>query len=487
MLANQGIEYPEPPIFERGAEGRDSGHCPFPDVKDVRIPSRLLRKDVLLLPEASEVEVVRHYTRLSRMNYGVDIGMYPLGSCTMKYNPKVCEDCANLTGFRDIHPLFPLKFVQGALKVMYELEQSLKEISGMDAITLAPSAGAHGELTGLKIIRKALEKRGENRKKMLVPDTAHGTNPASCTLNGFDAYEVKSSEMGILTPETIRAVMDENTAGIMITNPNTLGLFETHIIEIAKIIHEKGGYVYGDGANLNAILGVVRPKDLGVDVIQFNLHKTFGTPHGGGGPGSGPVGVVQELERFLPVPRVIKKEDGTFDLSYDFPDSIGRVRSFYGQFGVMVKALAYIKGLGAKGLKKVAQMAVLNARYLATRLRNSYHLPYPYPCMHEVVFSDKRLAKLDVHTMDIAKRLIDHNFHPPTIYFPLIVSGALMIEPTETEDKATLDSFVDAMEAIAKEAQESPQTVRSAPHLTYISRPDEVEAGRKPSLTWKSP
>jgi glycine dehydrogenase subunit 2 len=481
MGATSGIEFTEPSIFEIGDKADD-----LSKVKErawgINIPQHLLRKTRLGLPQVSEVQVVRHFTRLSRRNFGVDVGFYPLGSCTMKYNPRVCEDMASLEGFIAIHPYFPREFVQGALSVMWRLEQALKEISGMSFISLAPAAGAHGELCGLKVIRKALEKRGNPRKKVLVPDTAHGTNPASSKLCGYEPVEIKVSHLGILDKESVEKAMDEDVACLMVTNPNTLGLFERELSTISKIVHAKGGFVYGDGANLNAILGHAKPSLLGIDCLQFNLHKTFGTPHGGGGPGAGPIGVSEELEPFLPVPRLVRVEDGSLALSEDFIESIGRVRSFYGQFLVMVKALTYIFALGAEGLRDVAEMAVLNANYIRAMLKDDYHLPYDRVCMHEVVFSDKYLAKEGVHTLDIAKRLMDYGFHPPTIYFPLIVSGALMIEPTETETKGTIDAFISAMKAIAREAKTEPEKVKNAPTLTSISRPDEVLAARKPRL-----
>ncbi len=485
MAATSGLEILEPSIFERGAPGRCGMDLPDPG-RDARpaIPGSLLRKRPAALPEVSEVEVVRHFTRLSRRNFGVDLGFYPLGSCTMKYNPKACEEAASLPGFTGVHPLFPAALTQGALSVMWALEEALREVTGMAAVSLAPAAGAHGEWTGLRMIRAALRRRGENRTRILVPDTAHGTNPASSSLCGFQAVEVKSSEAGLLDPEAVARAMDGDVAALMVTNPNTLGLFERDLPRIAALVHEKGGFVYGDGANLNALLGKVRPASLGLDVIQLNLHKTFSTPHGGGGPGAGPVGAAPALEPFLPVPRVVRGEDGSLSLSEDFPDSIGRIRSFHGQFLVLVRALAYIRGLGAAGLRRVAEVAVLNANYVRRRLEGTYHLPYPGPCMHEVVFSDRRQARAGVHTMDIAKRLMDHGFHPPTVYFPLIVSGALMIEPTETEDKATLDEFIAAMLEIAREAEEDPGRLHQAPHRTSVSRADEVLAARKPVLTW---
>jgi glycine dehydrogenase subunit 2 len=483
MGARSGIEGIEPTIFERSVPGRCA--VEVPDSPEPAIPVRLRRREPALLPEVSETDVVRHFTRLSRMNFGVDVGMYPLGSCTMKYNPRVCEDAAALEGFTAVHPLFPQAMVQGSLALMLELEQALAEISGMAAISLAPAAGAHGELTGLKVIRAALAATGDSRRKVLIPDTAHGTNPASSALNGWQVKEVRSTPDGLIDVEAVDRAMDADVAAIMVTNPNTLGLFERDLPAVARIVHSRGGYVYGDGANLNAMLGRVKPASLGVDVIQFNLHKTFGTPHGGGGPGSGPVGVVAGLDQYLPIPRVVRSDDGSLRLSEDFPDSIGRVRSFSGQFGVLVRALAYIKALGGTGLQRAAERAVLNAAYVRARLAGTWHLPYPLPCMHEVVFSDKLVARKGVHTMDVAKRLMDLGFHPPTVHFPLIVSGALMIEPTETESRTSLDEFCDAMERIALEAEETPEVLRDAPNLTAISRPDDVAAARKPILTWK--
>lgn len=486
MAARSGLELQEPLVFERGSPGRRGVEFPCgeaPEADD--LPESLRRSSPLPLPEVSELEAVRHFTRLSRMNYAVDLGMYPLGSCTMKYNPKVCEDMASLAGFAGLHPLAPDSLVQGALEVFVLLEAALAEISGMSAVSLLPAAGAHGEWTGIKVIRAALEARGNPRKKVLIPDTAHGTNPASSALHGYQVVPLKSSEDGVLDPGAVAAAMDEDTAAIMITNPNTLGLFERHLPEVARIVHERGGFVYGDGANLNALMGKVRPACLGIDVIQFNLHKTFSTPHGGGGPGSGPVGVVEVLAPFLPVPRVVRREDGTLALSEDFPQSIGRVRSFQGQFLVMVRALTYILALGGDGLKRVAERAVLNANYLRVRLQDHFHLPFPRTCMHEVVFSDKGHKKQGVETMDVAKRLIDKGFHPPTVYFPLNVHGALMVEPTETEDLGTLKEFVQAMTEIAEEIRQSPETLHHTPTLTAIQRPDEVTAARQPVLTWR--
>ncbi|HOA13226.1 MAG TPA: aminomethyl-transferring glycine dehydrogenase subunit GcvPB [Myxococcota bacterium] len=487
MGARPGLELDEPVIFERGAAGRNGMCIPDAGLKgEPAIPAHLLRTEPAALPEVAEYEVVRHFTRLSRMNYGVDTGFYPLGSCTMKHNPRICEDTAALEGFACIHPMTPSSMAQGALALMWELEQSLKEILGFSAVTLLPAAGAHGELTGLKVMRAALTARGNPRTKVLIPDTAHGTNPATSALTGYTVVKVKSNESGILDPAEVAAVMDGDTAGIMITNPNTLGLFERNIHQVAAIVHEKGGLVYGDGANLNAIMGKYRPACLGIDVMQLNLHKTFSTPHGGGGPGSGPVGVVESLVDFLPVPRVVRVEDGRFELREDFPLSIGRMRSFQGQFGVLVKALTYIRALGADGLARAAEMAVLNANYVRVKLQDKFNLPYPGVCMHEAVFSDRNQIKSEgkVSTMDMAKRLMDHGIHPMTVYFPLIVSGAMMIEPTETENMADLDEFIAVMERIADEAANNPEIVHSAPHLTSVRRPDEVSAARNPVLTW---
>ena len=485
-IGTTGLVMNEPLIFERSSEGKRGIDIPKSDVFEVRpedvIPADLLRTGIEGFPEVSEIDVVRHFTRLSQWNYGVDTGFYPLGSCTMKYNPKVNEDIARLPGFARIHPYQPESLSQGALQLMYDLERYLAEISGMDAVTLQPAAGAQGELCGMLMIAAYFVKTGTPRKKVIIPDTAHGTNPASVTLGGLTAVPVKTGHEGILTPDAVRAVMDEDTAGIMITNPNTLGLFERNIKEIAGIVHEKGGFVYCDGANMNALLGIARLGEMGVDVVHMNLHKTFSTPHGGGGPGSGPVGVKKELEPFLPVPRVIKKDEGV-SLEYNRPDSIGRLRAFHGNFGVLVRAYAYIRAMGPEGLKKAGEMAVLNANYVKEGLRSHYHLPYDQPCLHESVFTDKIQFKRGFSTLDIAKRLMDYGFHPPTVYFPLVVHDAIMIEPTESEDKAGLDGFIDAMKRIA---EEEPELVKGAPHKTRVGRLDEAKAARKPVLRWGS-
>ncbi len=486
-LKDTGLLQDEPLIFEQGGEGRRGYSLPKWDIEAVEIqqhfPSHLLRKELKDFPQLSEVDVVRHFTRLSQWNYGVDSGFYPLGSCTMKYNPKIHEEAARMKGFIDIHPYQPENLVQGILKLMYELEGFLTEITGMDQATLQPAAGAHGELTGMMMIRAALQARGEKRKKVLVPDTAHGTNCSTSTVASYQMVEVKSNERGVISPDRVIRFMDEDVAAIMVTNPNTLGLFEEHLAEIAEIVHRKGGFVYCDGANLNALMGIVKLGDLGVDMIHLNLHKTFSTPHGGGGPGSGPLAVKKELAPFLPVP-VIEKDGDVYRLNFDRPQSIGRIKAFYGNFGVALKAYAYILSMGAEGLKRASEMAVLNANYLMRGLRGSYHLPYGRPCMHECVFTDRFQEKYHVSTLDIAKRLIDYGFHPPTIYFPLVVKGALMMEPTETESKEGLDRFIETMIAIANEAEESPDLLRQAPRKVKVRRLDEVLAARKPKLKW---
>jgi glycine dehydrogenase subunit 2 len=478
----------EPLLFERGAKGRKGYSLPRLDVEKAvpeKIwPSRWVRKELEDFPEMSEVEVIRHFTHLSQWNYGVDSGFYPLGSCTMKYNPKVNEDLARLPGFTGAHPYLPEEAAQGPLRVLFDLQNFLAEISGMNCVTLQPAAGAQGELTGMLMIRAYHKDRGNPRKKVLIPDTAHGTNPASSSICGYQVIQVKSNERGVLSPEAVAEKMDTDVAALMVTNPNTLGLFEENIQKIAGIVHEKGGQLYCDGANLNALVGLTRVGDMGVDVLHFNLHKTFSTPHGGGGPGAGPVGVKAHLADFLPVP-VVTLDGDRLRFDYNRPQSIGKVRSFYGNFGVLVRAYAYILTMGAEGLRRASQVALLNANYIRARLKEAYTLPYDFPCMHECVFSDKRQNKNHVTALDIAKRLMDYGFHPPTIYFPLVVPGALMIEPTESEPKETLDQFIDAMKRIAEEAEEHPEWVREAPHYTKVSRLDEVLANRKPVLRWK--
>jgi glycine dehydrogenase subunit 2 len=451
------------------------------------LPAALVRRTPAALPEVSEPEVVRHFTKLSGWNFSVDQTFYPLGSCTMKYNPRVNEWAAAQRGFAGLHPLVPSSSAQGALELMYELERMLAEICGMARVALQPSAGAQGEFLGISMIRAYHQEQGNPRRRVLIPDTAHGTNPASCALNGYDVQKISSTPEGILAAETVAAAMDEDVAAIMVTNPNTLGLFESNIGQITSIVHEKGGLVYGDGANLNSLMGHSRPGDMGVDVMQLNLHKTFSTPHGGGGPGAGPVALVDKLVPFMPTP-VVEKRGDRFELDENRPRSVGRLRSFYGNFGVLVRAYTYIREMGAAGLKSATELAVLNANYLLALLREAYHVPHDRRCMHECVLSDKELLKTTgVGTTDIAKRLIDYGFHPPTVHFPLVVRGALMIEPTETESVETLENFAEAMVAILREAQTDPELVKQAPHRTARSRPNEVEAARHPRLRWIPP
>ncbi len=480
VTGTSGLIFKEALLWEKSREGRCAFSIPTRDVPASDLDPELVG-DAPDLPQLGEFDVVRHYTRLSQWNFGLDSGMYPLGSCTMKYNPKTNEVQAARPGFAGAHPMIDDELSQGALELLYNLEQYLAEITGMAATTLQPAAGAHGELTGMLVIHAYHAKQGHQRSKIIIPDTAHGTNPASASLCGYESVNIRSGPDGILTPEAVAEVMDEETAGIMITNPNTLGLFEENLREIADIVHAKGGLVYGDGANMNAIMGIVKPGDLGIDVIHFNLHKTFSTPHGGGGPGSGPISVVKELEPFLPVPRVEKTEDG-FRLIHTNPDSIGRMLTFHGHFGILIRAYSYIRSMGAKGLTDVSKFAVLNANYIKASLRDDLDLPYDRPCMHECVFTDKKQLDTGVTTLDMAKRIMDYGFHPPTIYFPLVVHGAIMIEPTETESKETIDQFIDAFKAVVKEAKETPKLLKKAPHLSKVSRLDEVTAARKPIL-----
>ncbi len=477
-------------IFEKSKTGRCAADVPRSDVPEIAletlIDAKYLRDD-LDLPEVSEIDLVRHYTNLSRRNFGVDMGFYPLGSCTMKYNPKVNETLAAQPEFTSLHPYAPDSFAQGNLQLLHTMQRLLGNIFGMAEFTLQPAAGAHGELTGVMMIKKYFEHKGEKRRLILIPDTAHGTNPASGALCGFETVTLRSNAEGGVDLDHLAELMTEDVAALMLTNPNTLGLFERNIEKVAQLVHEKGGLLYGDGANANAFLGKTRPGDLGFDVIQLNLHKTFSTPHGGGGPGSGPVGVSAKLVDFLPIPRIVRKGQ-EFHWSENFPLTIGRVRAFYGNFSVIVKAYAYIRSLGAEGLIRASEMAVLNANYIKERLKAHFELPYDRVCMHECVFSGRRqVAESGVHTTDMAKRLIDFGYHPPTIYFPLIVPEAIMIEPTETESKETLDRFCNAMIAIAREAKDNPQKVKDAPHYTPVSRLDEVLAARKPDVCWKKP
>jgi glycine dehydrogenase subunit 2 len=493
----------EPLVFEISSPGRKAVFLPELDVPEAKLPKNLLRKD-LPLPEISEVDLVRHYVHLSQLNHAVDTGFYPLGSCTMKYNPKVNEEAAKLPGFTRTHPYQDHCTVQGNLRLMYELQEYLKEIGGFAAVSLQPAAGAHGEFTGILMMRAYHEERGDTRRtKVLIPDSAHGTNPASSAMSGYQVVEIKSDQRGNVDLEELRAHCDDTVVGLMLTNPNTLGLFEEHVLEVAELIHGCGGLMYGDGANVNALMGIAKPGDLGFDVLHYNLHKTFSTPHGGGGPGSGPVGASERLAKYLPGPIVVKVERQTSNVKrnisnlqpptsnlqlyhLEMPEaSIGRVKAFYGNFGVFIKAYTYIRMLGAQGLRQVSEDAVLAANYLLAKLREVYPLPYDRTCMHEFVLSGPLPQAPDVHTLDIAKRLMDYGFHPPTIYFPLIVPEALMIEPTETESKETLDAFAEAMLSIAEEAQDNPDLLHRAPHTTPVTRLDEVRAARHPKLRWE--
>jgi glycine dehydrogenase subunit 2 len=471
-------------LFESGSPGRSAFFWPEEEAADGAIPAALLRQDTGDFPELGELETLRHFTLLSQRNFAIESQFYPLGSCTMKYNPKINEVVARLPGFAQVHPLAPAEQLQGALALLFELERMLAEISGMEQVSLQPSAGAQGELTGLMLIRACLADRGNPRKKIIVPDTAHGTNPASSTLSGYEVVQISSNARGVIDAAAVEAAMDEDVAALMITNPNTLGLFETDIEAIAAVVHGRGGMVYLDGANLNALMGIAKPGHMGVDVLHMNLHKTFSTPHGGGGPGAGPVAVKGHLAEYLPVPRVIQAGD-RFELVEDCEKSIGRVRSFFGNFGVLVRAYAYILALGGDGLENVSRMALLNANYIRKKLEKHYHIAYNEPCMHECVFTDRVQQRNGVSTLDIAKRLLDYGYHPPTIYFPLVVSGALMIEPTETETIETLDGFIEAMITIAEEAKRDAELVKTAPHTTPVKRLDEARAARKPVLRWE--
>jgi glycine dehydrogenase subunit 2 len=479
----------QPLIFELSTPGRVGYSLPEMDVPAADLsellPEGYLREEDAQLPEASELDIMRHYTALSKRNHGVDSGFYPLGSCTMKYNPKMNENVARFNGFAHLHPLQDESSVQGALELMYDLQEHLIEITGMDEVTLQPAAGAHGEWTGLMMIRAFHEANGDDKRtKVIVPDSAHGTNPASATVAGFETITVKSDENGLVDLEDLKKVVGEDTAALMLTNPNTLGLFEENILEMAEIVHGAGGKLYYDGANLNAVMSKARPGDMGFDVVHLNLHKTFTGPHGGGGPGSGPVGVKADLIPFLPKP-IVTKQDGQYKFDYDRPQSIGRVKPYYGNFGINVRAYTYIRTMGPDGLKAVTEYAVLNANYMMRRLAEYYDLPFNRHCKHEFVLSGKRQKKLGVRTLDIAKRLLDFGYHPPTIYFPLNVEEAIMIEPTETESKETLDAFIDIMIQIAKEAEENPEIVQEAPHSTVVGRLDETTAARKPILRYQ--
>ena len=479
----------EPLIFERSSKGR-RGYAlppldvPAPDLEKV-FGREDLRPELDNFPEVSEPDVVRHFTRLSTWNYSVDGGMYPLGSCTMKYNPKINEQVVRLEGFLQAHPYLPASLIQGNLEILRMAERLLAEITGMDSVSLQPPAGASGELTGVLLIRACLTNRGNPRKKVLIPDSAHGTNPASAAIAGYSVETLKSAANGCINLEWLEKAMTEDVAAIMLTNPNTLGLFEANIVKITQLVHARGGLVYMDGANLNALMGLTRPGDFGIDVLHMNLHKTFSTPHGGGGPGAGPVAVKKILEPFLPFPTVEMDENGKYYLNSHRPQSIGKVKAYYGNFGTVVRALCYILANGAQGLREASETAILNANYIKHKLKGSYDLPFDGPVLHEVVFSNKFQAKNHISVMDIAKRLIDYGFYPPTVAFPLIVPGALMIEPTETESREELDLFIDAMKSIAREAETNPDLLLQAPHHTKVRRLDEVQAARKPVLRWK--
>jgi glycine dehydrogenase subunit 2 len=474
-------------IFEKSSPGKKAyklAPLDVPAVDASRVLGDAVRKDPAALPEVSEIEIIRHFTRISTWNYGVDTGLYPLGSCTMKYNARVNEVAARREGLANAHPYQPEKLSQGALKIMQLLSECLIEITGMDAITLQPAAGAHGELTGILMVRAYLEQQGNPRKKILIPDSAHGTNPATAAIAGYSVENLKSNAKGMNDLAALEAQVNEDVAALMLTNPSTIGVYETDIHKIAEILHRKGALLYMDGANMNALVGKTQPGYNGVDVMHLNLHKTFSTPHGGGGPGSGPVAVQKILEPFLPVPVIVKKGDA-LGFDYDRPHSVGRVRAFYGNFGMHVRALAYILANGPDGLRQTTEDAVLNANYIRKKLEGTYELPYQTPSLHEVVFNDRLQQKKGVKTGDIAKRLIDYGFHPYTVSFPLIVPGALMIEPTESESKEELDLFIDAMKSIAQEVEEDPDLILTAPHTTGLSRLDEVRAARQPILRWK--
>ncbi len=476
-------------IFELSKSGRRSYNLPADLLPDMKVTDYInpdmLREDDLDFPEVSELDIVRHYTLLSKKNYSVDSGFYPLGSCTMKYNPKINEEVAKESKFSRLHPLQPESTVQGALEVMYQVQEYINEISGMDATSLQPAAGAHGELTGLMLIKKYhMMRNDEKRTKIIVPDSAHGTNPASVSVVGFDVVEVPSNQDGSVDIEALKGVLGDDIAGLMLTNPSTLGLFETQVKEIADLVHDSGGLLYYDGANMNAIMGIVRPGDMGFDVLHYNLHKTFSTPHGGGGPGSGPVACKKNLMEYLPIPRVAK-EGQQFFLDSNHPDSIGKIKNYYGNFGVILRAYVYMLTMGRDGLKAASVNAVLNANYMKESLKNHYKVAVNQTCMHEVVFQGLLNPAEGISTLDVAKRIIDYGYHPPTMYFPLIVEGALMIEPTETESKETLDDYIEALKKIAEEAMVNPKLLKDAPHETPVRRVDEVLAARQLILKWE--
>lgn len=476
-------------IFELSKEGRNGYRLPACDIEGIDLNAmygdKIMRSEELDLPEVSENQVARHYTLLSNKNYGVDTGFYPLGSCTMKYNPKINEDMASLTGFSALHPYQDDSMSQGALELMYNLQESLGELSGMDAYSLQPAAGSHGELLGLMLIKAYHDKNGEpNRTKIIVPDASHGTNPASAAVCGMEIIEIKSNADGSVSIEALKEALSDDVAGLMLTNPSTLGLFEQNIQEIQKLVHEAGGLLYYDGANMNAIMGKARPGDMGFDVIHWNVHKTLSTPHGGGGPGAGPVGCKEFLREFLPVPTVEKVED-KYALVYDKPYSIGKVKGFYGNFGILVRAYTYIMTMGAEGLKHASEMAVLNANYMQERLKEHYYLPIDTVCKHEFVLGGMSKGLNTVSTLDVAKRLLDYGYHPPTIYFPLIINEAMMVEPTETESKETMDGFIETLITIKEEAATNPEILKEAPTTAPVRRIDEVKAARNPVLKWE--
>lgn len=489
--------FEEEAIFEKSKAGRVGYSLPELDVTAADTPQlwgkELVREEVEGFPEVSENEVVRHFVRLSQKNYAIDFGLYPLGSCTMKYNPKINEEIARDSRLASLHPLWPEEYIQPALKIQAEIQNLLAKLTGLPAFTLQPSAGAHGEYAGMKMIQAYHRKKGNSHKtKVLIPESAHGTNPATCSMIGYEIVSIPTNPKGVVELADVKDLIDDSIAGIMMTNPNTLGLFETHIAEIAELIHQVDGLFYMDGANFNAILGITRPADLGVDVMHINLHKTFSTPHGGGGPGAGAVGVCEKLREFLPIPQVIEA-DGKYKFKYDCPASIGRVGGYYGNFAIHIRALAYLLSIGSTGngrdsyFKKISESAVVNANYIKVRLRDYYDIPFAQHCMHEVLLSDSIQNSSDVKTLDIAKRLMDFGYHPMTVYFPLVVHGAMLIEPTESETKESLDEFCEAMIQIAKEAKENPSIVQSAPHLQPRKRVDELLAQKQARLKWEKP
>lgn len=484
----------EPTLFDKSKPGRIGYSLPAPEVPELSaaqvLPKALVREEVAGFPEISENEIVRHFVRLSQKNYSIDTGFYPLGSCTMKYNPKINEEIARLPVLTQLHPLWDEKFLQPALQIQHQLQHLLSAVTGLDSFTLQPSAGAHGEYVGIKIMRSYHEAKGNKKTKVIVPDSAHGTNPATCTMIGYDIVPVPTGPRGIVEIEDVKKILDSEVAGIMMTNPSTLGLFEENIHQIAELIHSVDGLVYMDGANFNAIVGVVKPADLGVDIMHINVHKTFSTPHGGGGPGAGPVGVRSHLKKFLPSPTVEKSGDKLF-YNYQVPESIGKVSGYHGTFAIHIRALTYMLSIGTTAdgkdtyLRRIATGAVLNANYIRSRLRGHYHIPYDQPCGHEVVINDDLQHKYGIKTIHIAKRLMDYGYHPMTVYFPLVVPGAMMIEPTESETKETLDQFCDVMIAIAKECAETPEIVLNAPTRVNREKVDELRAQKQPRLSWK--